>query len=129
MSDTIYVLKLGNYLYGGNVLHGEKTISTVTNNLFEAKCDHDRKEVERWREKFGGEILQVEIKSHTIPAFEENKMRKVSGLEALYELEKLANPLQEWLKANYDPMCEIIISEEEIKVLSEETSIPTESNC
>lgn len=40
------------------------------------------------------------------------------------ELKELAQPLQEWLIKNYDPMCTIIIRDGKVKVISDLLSIP-----
>ncbi|MCI6265827.1 MAG: hypothetical protein MR598_03145 [Erysipelotrichaceae bacterium] len=40
------------------------------------------------------------------------------------ELIKLVEPLQEWLINNYNPHCSILIKDGEVKILSDELSIP-----
>lgn len=46
--------------------------------------------------------------------------------EKMDELKKLAEPLQEWLASNYDPMCCIVVQADRIEVLRTEMSVPEE---
>lgn len=40
------------------------------------------------------------------------------------ELKKLAEPLQEWLASNFNPMCSIVIDTDRVTVVSREISTP-----
>lgn len=42
------------------------------------------------------------------------------------ELKKLAEPLQDWLASNFNPMCSIVIENDRVRVVSNELSIPLE---
>lgn len=44
--------------------------------------------------------------------------------EEIKKLEKLCIPIVEYLKKNYDPYCNIIISDHDIKLISTEIGIP-----
>lgn len=45
-------------------------------------------------------------------------------MKEIEELKKLAEPLQEWLANNYDPMCSMIIETDGIKVVRTEFNVP-----
>lgn len=45
--------------------------------------------------------------------------------EKIKEIEKLCQPVIDWLLDNYDPMCKIIIEEGKVEVLRIELSDPT----
>lgn len=47
-------------------------------------------------------------------------VKNMGIIPKLDELRELTEPVQKWLKANYDLMCEVVISESEVRVLSEE---------
>lgn len=42
----------------------------------------------------------------------------------LEELKKLAEPLQEWLTSNFNPMCSIVVDSDRVTVISHEASTP-----
>lgn len=44
--------------------------------------------------------------------------------EKIEELKKLAQPLQDWLAKNYNPMCEIRVDSDGVLVLSKEVFEP-----
>lgn len=48
--------------------------------------------------------------------------------EEYEELKKLAKPLQEWLTSHLNPMCSIVVSDENITIISRELSTPTNKN-
>ncbi|MDD6561376.1 MAG: hypothetical protein PUF17_10505 [Lactimicrobium massiliense] len=66
MESKVYVLKLGNYLYAGNKLVNEYEEPFLTDNLFNAKFHQDIGEVMKWQKEYGGDILQIDIKSHPV---------------------------------------------------------------
>ena len=48
-------------------------------------------------------------------------------MEKIEELKKLTKPLIEWLVSNYNPMCEIRVSNERVEVLSIELASKDEA--
>ena len=44
--------------------------------------------------------------------------------DKIKELEKIANPIINYIKENYNPHTTVIISEDSIKVVTDEISIP-----
>ena len=48
--------------------------------------------------------------------------------DKMEELKKLAKPMQDWLASNFNPMCEIDIQTESVKIVSTELFVPTSSD-
>lgn len=66
MEDKLYVLKLGKCFYAGAKLAGNNTVLTLTDKLLKACFNNDVTEVKKWQDVLGGEILQIDLKSHPI---------------------------------------------------------------
>lgn len=49
-------------------------------------------------------------------------------MEKIKELEEITKPIIEFLKNNYNPHTTVVISEDSIKVVSDEISIPIRYN-
>ncbi|WP_162832177.1 hypothetical protein [Clostridium hydrogeniformans] len=48
----------------------------------------------------------------------------MDNLKEINELKNLCTPIVEYLKENYDPYCKVIISDNEIKLVSTKIGIP-----
>ena len=66
MKDTVYVLKLGSYLFAGEKSVRDCVMPFLTNILFDAKFSHAIDDVKEWQNEYGGKILQIDLKSHQI---------------------------------------------------------------
>jgi intracellular sulfur oxidation DsrE/DsrF family protein len=48
----------------------------------------------------------------------------VDGMENIKKLEELCRPIVNYLKENYNPHCEVVISQDAIRLVSTEIGIP-----